>query len=52
MKRRSASDSRPLDRRFVEYLIELTDGVTGRIVDVLRRAAMQAMTKRSPPCRP
>jgi Cdc6-like AAA superfamily ATPase len=36
-----------LDRRFVEYIVELTDGVTGRIVDVLRRAAVQAMTERS-----
>jgi Bacterial TniB protein len=35
-----------LDRRFVEYIVELTDGVTGRIVDVLRRAAMQVMTER------
>jgi hypothetical protein len=36
-----------LDRRFVEYIVELTDGVTGRIVDVLRRAAMQAMIERT-----
>ncbi len=35
-----------LGRRFVEYIVELTDGVTGRIVDVLR-AAVQAMTARS-----
>jgi len=36
-----------VDRRFVEYLVELTEGVTGRIVDVLRRAAMQAMNERA-----
>ncbi len=36
-----------LGRRFVEYIVELTDGVTGQIVDVLRRAAVQAMTERS-----
>lgn len=26
-----------LDKRFLEYLLELTDGVTGRVIDVLRR---------------
>jgi AAA+ superfamily predicted ATPase len=36
-----------IDKRFVEYLVELTDGVTGRIVDVLRRAAMQAVADRT-----
>jgi Cdc6-like AAA superfamily ATPase len=33
-----------IDKRFVEYLLELTDGVTGRIIDVLRRTALHAMT--------
>ena len=32
-----------IDKRFVEYLLELTDGVTGRIIDVLRRTALQAL---------
>jgi hypothetical protein len=27
-------------KRFVEYLLELSEGVTGRIIDVLRRAAL------------
>ena len=36
-----------IDRRFVEFLLELTDGVTGRIIDVLRRAATHALTLRS-----
>lgn len=36
-----------IDKRFVEYLVELTDGVTGRIVDVLRRGATHAMAERS-----
>jgi len=31
-----------IDKRFVEYLLELSDGVTGRIIEVLRRAALQA----------
>jgi hypothetical protein len=31
---------------FVEYLLELTDGVTGRIIDVLRRTAAHAQTLR------
>jgi len=35
-----------VDRRFVEYLLELTDGVTGRVIDVLRRAATHAQTLR------
>jgi hypothetical protein len=34
-------------RRFIEYLLELTDGVTGRIIDVLRRAASHTLTLRS-----
>ena len=36
-----------IDKRFVAYLLELTDGVTGRIVDVLRRAALQGLADRS-----
>lgn len=36
-----------VDRRFVAYVLELTDGVMGRVVDVLRRAALQAMTTKS-----
>ena len=36
-----------IDKRVVGYLVELTDGVTGRIVDVLRRAAMQAVADRT-----
>jgi hypothetical protein len=33
-----------IDRRCIEHLLELTDGVTGRIIDVLRRAAAYAQT--------
>jgi hypothetical protein len=36
-----------IDKRFVEYLLELTDGVTGRIIDVLQRAATHSLTLRS-----
>lgn len=36
-----------IDKRFVEYLLELTDGVTGRIIDVLRRGATHSLTLRS-----
>jgi len=36
-----------IDRRFIEYLVELTEGVTGRIVEVLRRAAMQSLDEQS-----
>jgi hypothetical protein len=36
-----------VDKRFVAYLLELTDDVTGRIVDVLRRAALQGLADRS-----
>jgi hypothetical protein len=35
-----------IDRRFVEYLLELTDGDTGRIIDVLRREATHSLTLR------
>jgi hypothetical protein len=34
-------------KRFVEYLLELSDGVTGRIIEVLRRAAFQALADKS-----
>jgi hypothetical protein len=33
--------------RFVEYLLELSNGVTGRIIEVLRRAAFQAIADKS-----
>jgi hypothetical protein len=36
-----------IDKRFVEYLLELSDGVTGRIIEILRRAAFQAIADRS-----
>ena len=36
-----------IDKRFVEYLLELSDGVTGRIIEVLRRAAFQAIAFKS-----
>jgi Bacterial TniB protein len=32
-----------IDQIFVQYLLALTDGVTGRIIDVLRRAALDAI---------
>ncbi len=36
-----------IDKRFVEYLLELSDGVTGRIIEVFRRAAFQAIADKS-----
>src|ERR1700694_4823383 len=36
-----------IDKRFVEYLLELSDGVTGRIIEVLRRAGFQAIADKS-----
>jgi hypothetical protein len=36
-----------IDNRFVEYLLELSDGVTGRIIEVLRRAAFQAIADKT-----
>jgi hypothetical protein len=36
-----------IDKRFIAYLLELTDGVTGRIIDVLRRAALQGLADRT-----
>jgi hypothetical protein len=32
-----------IDQSFVQYLLAMTDGVTGRIIDVLRRAALDAV---------
>ena len=40
-------DSSAIDQRFIEYLLALTDGVTGRIIDLLRRAAIDALTQKS-----
>jgi hypothetical protein len=40
-------DPSAIDQRFIEYLLALTDGVTGRIVDLLRRAAIGALTQKS-----
>jgi hypothetical protein len=36
-----------IDKRFVEYLLELSDGVTGRIIEALRRGAFQAIADKS-----
>jgi len=36
-----------IDQRFIEYLLALTDGVTGRIIDLLRRVATDALTHKS-----
>jgi len=36
-----------IDQRFIEYLLALTDGVTGRIIHLLRRAATDALTHKS-----
>jgi hypothetical protein len=36
-----------IDKRFVEYLLELSDGVSGRIFEVFRRAAFQALVDKS-----
>jgi AAA+ superfamily predicted ATPase len=36
-----------LDQRVIAYLLELTDGITGRVTDVLRRAAAHAIATRS-----
>lgn len=37
----------PIDQRFIEYVLALTDGVTGRIIDLLRRAAIDALEHKS-----
>jgi hypothetical protein len=39
--------STAIDKRFVEYLLELSEGVTGRIIDVLRRAALQGIADKT-----
>lgn len=39
--------SASIDKRFVEYLLELSEGVTGRIIDVLRRAALQGIADKT-----
>jgi hypothetical protein len=36
-----------IDKRFVEYLLELSDGVIGRIIEIRRRAAYQAIADKS-----
>jgi hypothetical protein len=36
-----------IDKRFVEYLLELSEGVTGRIIEVLRRAALQGIADKT-----
>jgi hypothetical protein len=38
-----------IDQSFVQYLLALTDGVTGRIIDVLRRAALDAVATKTKP---
>jgi hypothetical protein len=36
-----------IDKRFAEYLLELSEGVTGRIIEGLRRAALQEIADKS-----
>jgi len=36
-----------INKQFVECLLELTDGVTGRVIDVLGRVAGQAIADRT-----
>ena len=36
-----------IDKKFVEYLLELSEGVTGRIIEVLRRAALQGIADKT-----
>jgi hypothetical protein len=43
IKRSSAA----IDKRFQKYLLELSEGVTGRIIDVLRRAALQGIADKT-----
>jgi Cdc6-like AAA superfamily ATPase len=40
-------NSAAIDQRFIEYILALTDGVTGRIIDLLRRAAVDALGHKS-----
>jgi hypothetical protein len=36
-----------IDQRLIEYVLALTDGVTGGIIDLLRRAAVDALGHKS-----
>jgi hypothetical protein len=36
-----------IDKKFVEYLLELSEGVTGRIIEVPRRAALQGIADKT-----
>jgi len=36
-----------IDKRFVKYLLELSDCATGRIIEVLRRAAFQGLAEKT-----
>jgi hypothetical protein len=36
-----------IDKWFIEYVLALTDGVTGRIIDLLRGAAVDALGHKS-----
>ena len=36
-----------IDKRFVEYLLELSEGVTGRIIEVLRRGALHGIADKT-----
>ena len=40
-------DPDAIDQHFIQCLLELTDGVTGRIIDLLRRAAINAVAKKA-----
>ena len=40
-------DPDAIDQHFIQYLLELTDGVTGRIIDLLRRAPINAVAKKA-----
>jgi hypothetical protein len=40
-----------IDKRFVEYLLELSDGVTGRIIEVLRRRRLPRHRRQIPESR-
>jgi hypothetical protein len=36
-----------IDQRFIEHLLALTDGVTGRITDLLKGAAIEALRNKA-----
>jgi hypothetical protein len=40
-------NSAAIDQRFIEYVLALTDGVAGRIIDLLRRTAVDALGHKS-----